>query len=574
MKRCLFAALPFAVAGVLSAQTIAPPATQDNAPPAVAHTAFPSGPASALGASIATLVNAPNVARAHWGIAVTQLDGTPVFGLHDGELFRPASNAKLFTTAAAMAMLGPDMRFTTQVFSEGAIESGTLHGRLLLKGGGDANFAGGYALPYVRPSLRPKGVAARDPLRDFDELAAAVAAKGIRVIAGDIVGDDSHFDDEPFAEGWNIDDMLWGYGAPISALTVHDNQLDATITPAAKPGAPAAITLTPDVPFYRLNPALPADRDAKDLYTRSVLTEDVESRDSLQLWQRAPGSRDLYVEGDVKPGQPAVHEEIAIADPALFAAIALKAALEHHGITVAGKAIAEHHDGGDLMPFQQETHTLSEGSPAARASSFTASPIHCSYTAIATSPAPSQTLLAEHVSPPLGQDIVLTNKISQNLHAEMMLRNIGAAKSCQSGSLARGEQLLRAFWIRAGIDADDFAFFDGSGLSTKDVVTPRAIAAMLAYAATQPWFPAWKSSLPVGGVDGSLASRFGEKSGLAGKVFAKTGTLGETRALSGYLIAKSGQTLIFSVMVDTHLPGSSVDREAMDKIVMAIADAN
>jgi D-alanyl-D-alanine carboxypeptidase/D-alanyl-D-alanine-endopeptidase (penicillin-binding protein 4) len=133
--------------------------------------------------------------------------------------------------------------------------------------------------------------------------------------------------------------------------------------------------------------------------------------------------------------------------------------------------------------------------------------------------------------------------------------------------------MVRAFLENAGIDKDDFVFFDGSGLSGHDLVTPRASARLLQYASTQPWFADWKRSLPVGGEDGSLAERFG-KAPLKDHVFAKTGTLGEARALSGYLECASGKTVIFSIMVGNHMPQTTKDRETMDKIVAAIAAAN
>jgi D-alanyl-D-alanine carboxypeptidase/D-alanyl-D-alanine-endopeptidase (penicillin-binding protein 4) len=133
-------------------------------------------------------------------------------------------------------------------------------------------------------------------------------------------------------------------------------------------------------------------------------------------------------------------------------------------------------------------------------------------------------------------------------------------------------RVVRQFLINAGIDKDDFVFYDGSGLSSHDLVTPRATAKLLQFATTQPWFADWKSSLPVGGEDGSLEERFA-KPPLKDHVFAKTGTLGEARALSGYLDCASGRTVIFSIMVGNHLPGSSADRDVMDKIVAAIAAA-
>jgi D-alanyl-D-alanine carboxypeptidase/D-alanyl-D-alanine-endopeptidase (penicillin-binding protein 4) len=126
--------------------------------------------------------------------------------------------------------------------------------------------------------------------------------------------------------------------------------------------------------------------------------------------------------------------------------------------------------------------------------------------------------------------------------------------------------------LNAGLDGDDFVFYDGSGLSGHDLVAPRATVQLLAYATKQPWFAEWKAALPVGGEDGTLASRFADPP-LKDHLFAKTGTLGESRALSGYVDAASGHEVIFSIFVDDHAPGGSTDRKVMDEIVAAIAAA-
>src|ERR1700735_4385886 len=123
---------------------------------AVALKAGHSGPCTELARTIAGLLAGPGVARDHWGIAVTTMDGSPIYSLNEGQLFQPASNAKLFTTAATMALLGPEKTFETQVIAEGTIgETGVLHGDLVLKGGGDPNF-GSTDLPYLPPSQRGK----------------------------------------------------------------------------------------------------------------------------------------------------------------------------------------------------------------------------------------------------------------------------------------------------------------------------------------------------------------------------------------------------------------------------------
>ena len=179
------------------------------------------------------------------------------------------------------------------------------------------------------------------------------------------------------------------------------------------------------------------------------------------------------------------------------------------------------------------------------------------------------TPLATHISVPLGVDVVLTNKVSQNLHAELLLHAMSSA--FLDGTTVGGARIVRS-WLtqQVKVDPDDFVFFDGSGLSGHDLVTPRAIVKLLSFAATQPWGAAWKASLPIGGEDGSLRARY-PAAPLKDHVYAKTGTLGEVNALSGYVDCASGQTLIFSVIVNDHTPRTSDALKAIDRIVAAIA---
>jgi len=286
------------------------------------------------------------------------------------------------------------------------------------------------------------------------------------------------------------------------------------------------------------------------------------------------GSQVVEVYGGVDVGAMPDVEELAILDPAEYAAIALKEMLESRGVVVKGKARAQHWDphdvGGFLEPSKQIDQRLDFS--LRNDKKLNACPGYGGQVG------DKDTVLATHTSASLAEDVVVTNKVSQNLHAELMLRNMGNATTC-TGSLKSGAQSVRTFLLYAGIDKDDFVFFDGSGLSGHDLVTPRATAKLLSYAAhdpktgqPQPWFADWKASLPVGGVDGSLERRFA-KPPLKDHVFAKTGTLGEARALSGYLDCASGRTVVFSIMVGNHAPGSNADRDVMDKIVAAIAAA-
>lgn len=501
---------------------------------------------------VAKLLADPAVSRSHWGIAVTKMDGKSIYALNAEQFFRPASNAKLFTTAAAMALLGPSTTFDTRVAARGVLDGTTrLSGDLVLIGAGDANLSG-RLLPYVAPVDRPEPPpAAPSALRYLQQMADQVAATGLKVVNGNVVGDDTLFPWQPYAADWSIDDAVWGYGSPVSALTINDNQIKVTITPGNAAGKPAIVTTDPSVPYYTLDLAL--------------TTGPAKSASTVRI-DRALGSKTLRIDGSIAADAPPETEEVAIQDPAEYAAVAFKAMLEARGIEVTGIARAEHRNPEDRRSYIEQIHEpmdadLVDGRLATGCGDSGRPQLE-----------PGEKILASHRSVPLLEDVVATNKVSQNLHAELLLHQLGRRLTCV-GSTAQGARVVRAFLKGAGVDVDDFVFFDGSGLSGHDLVTPLATVKLLQYASTQPWFADWKSSLPVGGVDGTLAGRFTQPL-LKGHVFAKTGTLGEARTLSGYIDCASGRTVIFSIMVDNHAPHSHADEAAMDKIVAAIATTN
>lgn len=522
----------------------------------MAHPAYPTGTAPLpgappLGATIAALLADPAVSRSHWGIAVTALDGTPLFGLDEGKYFRPASNNKLFTTAAAMHLLGPDLRLTTSAGPTAiADRHGNLTGDIVLHGSGDATFDSG-VFPYRSPAER-KSVAAAgsqpkpDPLQAINDLADSIAKAHITHITGNVVGDDTLWPWEPYATGWELDDTAWGYGAPVSALTIDDNQLILTITPAAA-GQPASVAVVPETGYYQLQV--------------NVQTVAAGKPASLDV-DRTPGSHLVRIFGTIAADKPYT-TEIAINDPAEFAAQAFKTALEAHGIKIDGKAIARHRLRLDPEDVADESRVPLPTLPAGPLDITTIDNLP-----ICNSACPVSVV---HSGPPLAEDVKLILKVSQNLHAETLLHALGKTYG-SDGSTAQGVRVVREFLLNAGLDPNDFIFYDGSGLSSHDLITPRATATFLAFAAKQPWFPVWKQSLPEAGEDGGLDTRFPNPP-LKDHLFAKTGTLGETHALSGYLDAASGRPIIFSIFVDTHTPATHADRVIMDKVVEAIAAA-
>ena len=546
---------------------------------AMGQTAVGSAKPLPLDQQIAALVADPAVAHAHWGVMVTTLDGKQIYALNEGQLFQPASNAKLFTTVMAMALLGEDERFETQAVASGEIDKqGVLHGDLKLVGGGDASF-GTQDLPYLPPAQRPKATppAAPTVIADIEELADKVYATGLRRIEGNVLGDDWRMIWEPYPSGWDLDDLVYGYGAPVSALSVHDNEIEVTTSPVVMVNAGghssfphAPVPTSPDLPYYSINNEV--------LHSWQDQPRDC---DKYTAYQRDMGSKNLVVFGEQASQTPCT-QAVAIADPAEYAAMAFKAALERRGVVVTGTAQAKHLIWRDTNPTTRVDDFVHMIMPYLLKGSYQRAfqrGGECMAQSASGGPNETQqTVLATHESHPLSEDVTYTLKVSQNLHAEVLLRDVGVAYSCM-GSQGAGLTALREYLPHVGIDPGDFTLVDGSGMSGHDLVTPRAVAKLLSFAAhdpktgaPQPWFAAWKASLPVGGVDGTLADRF-TAAPLKGHVFAKTGTMGEANALSGYLDCASGQTVIFSILVGNHLPGDSEDRDAMDKIVAAIAAA-
>jgi serine-type D-Ala-D-Ala carboxypeptidase/endopeptidase (penicillin-binding protein 4) len=505
---------------------------------------------AALQRMVEDLLADPAVVRAHWGIDVTRMDGSQVLAINEGKFFQPASNNKLFTTAAVMALLPTEKSLTTTVTSATAPASGVVGGDIVLHGVGDANLSG-RTIPYAPLSSSPQIPQPQvNELRYIDELADQMKATGIRQVSGNVVGDDTLMPWQPYAPGWSIDFALWYYGAPVNSLMIGDNSIHLSIAPGDRAGQPAVVTLTPTIPYYTVeNNVTTVDQDVPthtDI-ERSVLV--------------SGGSRVLRLYGTIAMKARPQNNDIGIEDPAEYAAMALKAALEQRGINVTGEAMAKHRPEPTYSFTQQSTEPIADLKPVTS--------LDCAMCIETT----RGSILAKHVGPALYDDVVVTNKISQNQHAELFLRQLGLHVA-GNGSVPGGLRVVRSFLTtRVGVLPDDFVFYDGSGLSGRDIVTPRAITHLLRYAATQPWGAKWKASLPVAGEDGSLRYRF-PNAPLKDHVFAKTGTLGEVHALSGYLDCASGQTLVFSVISNNHSPQTSADLHVIDKVVAAIAAAN
>jgi D-alanyl-D-alanine carboxypeptidase/D-alanyl-D-alanine-endopeptidase (penicillin-binding protein 4) len=386
-----------------------------------------------------------------------------------------------------------------------------LSGRdLILVGAGDPNLSG-RTLPY-QPNLPDPA-----PLAAINQLADEIVAHGIRRIPGNIVGDDTAFVYEPYPPGWGLTDTYDDDGPPISAICVDDNVEKLQIVPALADGALVETSWQLPFELFRVDNAL-----VTDSATRRAIH-----------YQRLPGSREIRIWGSVPPGKEIDPIPLAVDDPAQFAAEALKDALASRGVICDGMAIARHQLPG-TAPLD---------------------------------PLPGD-LITERVSVPLVEAARVVDKVSQNLHAELLLRDV-ALRLTGKGSREAGLDALANFLQDAGIGPDDYQFSDGSGLSRYNLVTPHAITTLLEYMAGTPLREQWIGLLPVGGVDGSLRLRF-RAVRLHGEIHAKTGSLTHTSALSGYAVRDDGSMLAFSILVNNYAAPSSVIRDVIDKISAAL----
>lgn len=443
-----------------------------------------------------------------FGLVVAGEDGREIVSIAPEGRFIPASNTKLFTTAAAFAALdgleGPDEAGGAAVRLERA---GTGAPDVVLVGGGDA-----------RLSSRPDCVS-----NCLAVLADAVAA-ATRVV-GDVVGDDSLFPDERWSPGMSWNNIQTRSGTAASALSLDDNELALRVSPTAPGKAPTVEGLA----YYRIdNRAMTAAGGAAALDIR-----------------RLPGSDLVRLSGTIPAGAEPQTIRLGIDDPAHYAAWRLRALLEERGVRVVGGVATRHRAPGAI------------DDPALRGAAPPPRPPQPSY-------------LARLTPPPLIADIAAINKASQNLHAEQLLRRIG--REAGTGSVADGIAAVHSLIEGAGVPRAQYDLFDGSGMSTYNRLSPRGVAAFLRWAATQPWGAAWRGSFAVAGVDGTLTRRFAGTP-LQGRLFAKTGSLNATSALSGYMIARSGRILTFSAFANDAPPGAGVTA-AIDAALLAVAEAN
>ncbi|HTH51697.1 MAG TPA: D-alanyl-D-alanine carboxypeptidase/D-alanyl-D-alanine-endopeptidase [Pyrinomonadaceae bacterium] len=454
----------------------------------------------------------PAVNRSRVGVKIVSLATGKVVYEQDAEkYFTPASNMKNFTVATAFERLGPNFRFVTSVYATAPVDpSGTIKGDLRILGRGDVSMSTSFA---TKPTSDPEIYYER-----MDRLADAIVASGVKLVEGSLVADESYFTGHAVPVTWEWDDIGWYDGAEVSAFPLNNNAMDLKVRGTSN-GQPCAVTISPPTPLYVIN-----NQCTTGGSQRAIVVDKALEKNTLTVSGTIPA-------GTEWTGSP------TFTHPAdLFVAM-LKERLEKKGVIVTGT-----------------TRTLAAGVKPTE-----------------------QIEITRLESPPFSEVAAKTMKPSQNMYTETILWTLGEQIGRKSGgtgiSATLGVNVVKSFMQQAGIPLDSVVQYDGSGMSRHDVVTPGAIVQLYTYMAKQsPNALAWRASLAVGGIDGTLRNRF--KGTAASENFrGKTGTLDQVSALSGYVTTRSGEQLVLSIIVNNMPSTGSGPRTAIiDSIVLDLAN--
>ncbi|HEY1976539.1 MAG TPA: D-alanyl-D-alanine carboxypeptidase/D-alanyl-D-alanine-endopeptidase [Candidatus Baltobacteraceae bacterium] len=492
--------------------------------------------AAALAAAVQAAFHTPRLRHSIVAAEVYDLDTHRVLYAHNEQtLMVPASTTKLLTEGTSLALLGPNFRYTTPVYRTGPVDTGgVLHGDLVLVASGD---------PNLSQRIQPNGTLAfenedhaydgspgtkavpGDPLAVLRELAIQVVKSGIKSIDGRVLVDASLFPDQG-PEG--------GTGCIVSPIVVNDNVVDVIVTPGKNPGDPVAIAVSPQTAYVTfVNKAITAGSKADATIDMS---DDVTGAD---------GRHTVTIKG-VQPAGPSILYAYRVPEPKRFAQDAFAKALQDAGVS--------------MQPESPATATA-EASPL---------------------PYGTQTLVAQHVSPPLSEDTYITLKVSDNLHAALLpfmwAVYLAHAKSDYlRAGFARERSMLRG----AGLDLGSAAQQDGEGAFA--YFTSDFMVHYLAWAHKQSWYPMLYRGLPIMGVDGTLVD-IQKHSPARGKVHAKTGTNGGTdwlndgsvveKGLAGYMTTRNGHHVAFAFYLSAMLgPHDEETTAVAGQILGAMASA-
>lgn len=456
---------------------------------------------------------APQLRRARIGIKVVTLaKGTVVFENESEKYFMPASNMKNFTVAAALEKLSPDFRFVTRVRAAARPDQdGLVRGNLTIVGAGDVSLSYSFLND--------------DYYRGIDMLAEKIKAAGVKRVEGDLIADQSYFRGFRIPASWEWDDLQWYHGAEVSALPLNDNVVDLSVRPGSA-GNQCIVRILPQTTLYRI--------------VNTCRTGTSGSQQTLAV-HRWLDQNVIEISGSIPANAAAFNRKISFALPAELFVGLLKERLQKIGVEVKGRS--------RLMD------TIDGTTPKAEAIEIT-----------------------NLESPPLALIAAKTMKPSQNMYTETLLWTLGEqtgrAKNPNTESSILGINAVKDFLRSTGLADDSIIQYDGSGLSRHNLITPAAVVHLYSYMAkTSRYSQAWRDSLTIGGVDGTLRRRF-VGTAAAANIRGKTGTLDQVSALSGYVRTVGGEELVVSLVINNTPGETGLRTSVLDEIVVALANFN
>jgi D-alanyl-D-alanine carboxypeptidase/D-alanyl-D-alanine-endopeptidase (penicillin-binding protein 4) len=469
-----------------------------KAAPATSAAAAARTAIAQLQRDITRATQGPGVQRGVWGIAVHSMDRNErLFELQPRALLVPASVAKIAAVATAAEAVGWDYQFETSIRATGPVTDGSLAGDLLVIGSGD-------------PTIGGRGG------EDVAAWAAALKAAGIRRIEGRIIGDDDAIEEPRPQLAWAWDDLGYPAGAIFGALNYAENRMTVTLTPGPGAGAPVSLSVDPPAGTRPL---------ANRVVTGGPGTTQL-------VWpEQRPGEPSLTIAGTMPAGTAPARLTVAVGNPTIWFANALRIRLQSQGIDVLGDAW----DVDDVTPPPDRSRAA---------------------------------VVFTHRSRPLRDIVQPLMKDSINLYAEAVMR-LNAAR----GQLPTNDAALEGFAKRLegwGVPALSQQLVDGSGLSRRGTMSAEAVLAILQHMHDPSGASALVAALPVAGVDGTLSGRM-RNTPAAGNVRAKTGTMSNIRSLAGYVNTRDGEKLAFVAMVNNFEGPGAAANQALDAIAISLA---
>lgn len=438
--------------------------------------------------TILNLIVNSRAADAFWSVQVRDSTGTVLESYNADKIIRPASNLKLVSSGAYLEMLGPDFQFTTRLYGEGSQAGEVWSGDLVIEGSGDPSISG--------------DLYNEEPLFLFEKWAGILLEKGITKIDGNLVGNDGLFDDIPYPQGWEWDDLSFYYAPEISALSFNGNVVELEVI------ADGPVGSTPEIQWF------PFNTPYVEFVNEQLITPRTSKYD--ESYRRVLGTNVIILRNTLPQGYYET-EPLSVLEPSYYFMDTLKRYFEKRGIEITGDIFIDssyHFSGSGMM------------------------------------------LLDEHQSKPLHSLIQWMNRESDNFYTEMFLKKSVAEVYDVQGSTELGLEMLKDYMAEMKFDTTLVSLKDASGMAPASLLRAGDLNQYLLNVKKKEYFPYLYESLSVGGINGTLGHRF-RNSTINGNFYGKTGYVSGVRSLSGYLNTTSGQQVVVTIFTNNYTSKTS-----------------